>query len=635
MAGLDTRDPRYLTNNQQDLLRAALVSNKPQQRSSEPQKASMSAFDNQLNAASAIDGVTNFDDFDPNDPLLTSFYEGDTSFDLDNSGVSLGDIEVNEIHDKRKASDASPDSDEGEQGDPKRREGEDKQAKKPGRKPLTTEPTTKRKAQNRAAQRAFRERKEKHLKDLETKVDELTKASEADKQENGILKAQVERLQSELSEYRKRMSTDSNRGSPATTYKPANRSDFTFQFPAFGTLPAAGPQLFGTKGMNYIKRESNDAGSSMPPVARQDSGDQRISPGHNISANASPTTNAVAEPNNMQSFAGLFSPGILNGAAVSSNSPDYGFPRASASPVMRENSTTSIGSRAFRFNSESASSNNDSPSQSSMSQFNTTSSCNTSPAPSQHPSPLKDSVPNNNPGLTSINELSALNSQSTPASSNSIDWLVSQNGGQFDPVLFGDYRESQDAIVGDGDFNNGFFNEAFPFDINSPLNFMDSASPKPAPTVNARTAMPPSAGKSQDKPEACKKLLAELEKSQAGGDDDYGLATAKDKNGAMLSANAIWNQLQSNKDFQDGKFDLDGLCSELRSKAKCSESGMAVPAAAVESTFKKLSGKTVEEDHNLIWDEAFVNSTFDKLGANTQANWGGFGLTNEQLSQGW
>lgn len=43
----------------------------------------------------------------------------------------------------------------------------------------------KRKAQNRAAQRAFRERKERHLKDLETKVDELEKASESTNHENG------------------------------------------------------------------------------------------------------------------------------------------------------------------------------------------------------------------------------------------------------------------------------------------------------------------------------------------------------------------------------------------------------------------------------------------------------------------
>src|ERR1700759_4777927 len=68
------------------------------------------------------------------------------------------------------------------------------------------------KAQNRAAQRAFRERKEKHLKDLETKVEDLEKASESANHENGLLRAQVERLQVELKEYRKRLSWVSSNG---------------------------------------------------------------------------------------------------------------------------------------------------------------------------------------------------------------------------------------------------------------------------------------------------------------------------------------------------------------------------------------------------------------------------------------
>lgn len=41
---------------------------------------------------------------------------------------------------------------------------------KPGRKPITTPPPTKRKAQNRAAQRAFRERKASYITELEDKV---------------------------------------------------------------------------------------------------------------------------------------------------------------------------------------------------------------------------------------------------------------------------------------------------------------------------------------------------------------------------------------------------------------------------------------------------------------------------------
>lgn len=56
------------------------------------------------------------------------------------------------------------------------------------------------------------ERKEKYLKDLETEVSELTKAQEFGKHENGVLKAQVERLHVELKECRKRLSLNGSSG---------------------------------------------------------------------------------------------------------------------------------------------------------------------------------------------------------------------------------------------------------------------------------------------------------------------------------------------------------------------------------------------------------------------------------------
>lgn len=54
-----------------------------------------------------------------------------------------------------------------------------------------------------------------------------------------------------------------------------------------------------------------------------------------------------------------------------------------------------------------------------------------------------------------------------------IDWLVQQNGGQFDPVLFGDYREPQDAITS-GDY--GYFNDAFSLYEFSPFSNNNNTS---------------------------------------------------------------------------------------------------------------------------------------------------------------
>ncbi|KAJ2381239.1 DNA-binding transcription factor yap1, partial [Coemansia sp. RSA 2603] len=69
--------------------------------------------------------------------------------------------------------------------------------KRPGRKPITTEATTKRTAQNRAAQRAFRERRQQYLKGLEDKIQELTERQERTERENKKLKGFVDQLKQE------------------------------------------------------------------------------------------------------------------------------------------------------------------------------------------------------------------------------------------------------------------------------------------------------------------------------------------------------------------------------------------------------------------------------------------------------
>ena len=60
---------------------------------------------------------------------------------------------------------------------------------------------------------------------------------------------------------------------------------------------------------------------------------------------------------------------------------------------------------------------------------------------------------------------------------NGFDWMAQQNGGQFDPVLFGDYRDPQDNIVNSfGDY----FNDAFPInDFASPYNTGNMTSQQP------------------------------------------------------------------------------------------------------------------------------------------------------------
>ena len=114
----------------------------------------------------------------------------------------------------------------------------------------------------------------------------------------------------------------------------------------------------------------------------------------------------------------------------------------------------------------------------------------------------------------------------------------------FDPQLFGDYRDSQDAIVGGGDFTGGFFDEALNpahFDYPSPSNLFGILQ-SPSQTnallnVNNKTAA--------NAPTPSQNLMAEMEKTRDGVDDEYGLPSTQQKKkeetkNKMISCNNIW-----------------------------------------------------------------------------------------------
>jgi AP-1-like factor len=460
----------------------------------------------------------------------------------------------------------------------------------------------KRKAQNRAAQRAFRERKEKHLKDLETKVGELEKASESANHENGLLRAQVDRLQIELREYRKRLSLNGTsnlgRSPPASNSSnglsflasSANGNDsnnFQFEFPRFGKLPNS---VFNN-GLS-AKPISPPASSGVPSpasnsapgiLARNDSTARSISPRSQARANGSLSSVGTAQVNGSMSssitgnsstpvtndnLAALFSPSLLgNNDAL--NFTSY-LPNTTAEPqnMSGDNQSSSGQSRIFQFNSNSVSS--DSPgSSSSVSQYGgANSSCGTSPEPS-HNSP---SSGNKDATLDTINEsngegemtfcdklnmacgnirdpIPRTKSQSNGTSGAQVvdtitatvntdnnnlkdfDWFANQNGGQFDPVLFGDYREPQNAIVGDGDFTGGFFNDAMPtMDFSSPFNWADLTAP---------TGLTPAIQKSNP--------LEQADALQAGLDEEV---VPGDNPNSLLSCHKIWYAISIFSQFQ-------------------------------------------------------------------------------------
>ncbi|EED21020.1 bZIP transcription factor AP-1/Yap1, putative [Talaromyces stipitatus ATCC 10500] len=563
----------YLSPEQQNLLMAALNSNNASQKQVENEGTK-----NRSRTQSSSNETTpsNSNGFDPasstyfESPLLqdapgsghlgfgsdeSPFLDFDPDVDFDFQGADqligdLPDFDGRESGDKRKSLGGN---EEDASNGKKRRESDDKDkaAKKPGRKPLTSEPTTKRKAQNRAAQRAFRERKEKHLKDLETKVEELEKASQNANQENGLLRAQVERLQVELKEYRKRISWLSGGNGLSTmaamssmnsrNLSNLNNNDFYFDFPKFGDLP--GKHMFSNNGQN--KQNSNSPSST----------------------GVSPTAQASDYGRNSLNSKNLSKAAKVNGL------------------------TNGQSAYATQLSASSAASNTDSPSASSDSQHGQSSSIGTSPEPSLNsPNVGKpgdssfDFYGNeattryggidgeksfceklgmacgniNNPMpavLNKNNDNTQLLGQLQPAAADqslSFDWLAQQNGGSFDPVLFNDYREPQDAVLSQ-DFG-AFFNDAFPLpDLGSPFADPSEVTDPKDPGVAKKDNAP-----SGQKP-----------------DDEDEVVPGEDKTQIMSCTN-IWDRLQSMEKFRNGEIDIDSLCTELRTKARCSEGGVVV-----------------------------------------------------------
>ncbi|KAK7753892.1 DNA-binding transcription factor yap1 [Diatrype stigma] len=569
-----------LTPQQQNLLFRALTSNQPatndkspEDNTLSPQSLTTSPTQNQSNSGLDLtEGPQEspFVDYDYDFGPDGSF---DFDFNADGNAKMIGDLPgsggsqsskddskssspENESSDKRGHPDED-DDDDIDEGGGKRRESE-KVPKKPGRKPLTNEPSSKRKAQNRAAQRAFRERKERHLKDLETKVEELEKVSDATNNENSQLKSQIEKLTMELNEYKKRVTLLSNaprsassgsRNQPFGFGAIQNLSDvnFQFEFPKFGSLPAPQNGVNGNakRSETYPSPSNTNSNKNSPqekPREKTNSGsakDGEASDSQRKDASVQPPTNN----NNVSPYENTYS-----GTA----------------------SRTSLDSTTFSVNGAAGAS----PSSSSNSNMGPSSSCGTSPEPfTQSPVGFKPvdtltTIGEEHPSITSDQVNAGFGSTFGNIDFGNLDWLSHQNGGQFDPQLFGDYREPQNNVLTNATLDDSFFNDAFDIDFTTPYNVApSSSSPKPA------------------KKNICDEIDAQKEQ------DDTPVTAVNSK---LLTCNNIWEKLQTCPKVHNGEIDLDGLCSDLQKKAKCGGTGAVVD----EHDFKAIMTRYLGTDAN-------------------------------------
>lgn len=336
------------------------------------------------------------------------------------------------------------------------------------------------------------------MKDLENKVEELQKASQAANTENSVLRAQVERLQIELKEYRKRLSwisTGNSIGTASSLYSNANNfrnyaslnNEFTFHFPKFGDLPN---QIFGNKGVSAtsqspspsLSNPSNRTGSlpsGFTTTAGQLTANAQGSPhahatikgmpSNNINARNGTSSPQIANHNGVENFHNS-KYSLPNGTTFSTNSPSSSsesnnghISSIATSPEPMVNSPSS-GKDNIKTNFRNGEKISDSREEAFYAKLGEACGCADNPIPAalaqssgqSQTSPHKETT-NDVPGF---------------------DWLAQQNGGQFDPVLFNDYRDPQDAILTQ-EFPD-FFDDAFPFGENSFNNFgfEDISAPK-------------------------------------------------------------------------------------------------------------------------------------------------------------
>lgn len=233
------------------------------------------------------------------------------------------------------------------------------------------------------------------MKDLETKVEDLEKASEAANHENGRLRAQVDRLNTELKEYRKRLSLNGTGGgvSPpsAASFSQSrgvynNSFDIQFAFPKFGDLPGSNFMSNGSLAkVGTTRREAQQPVSSVIPgvLKTQASSSAKSERPATVIGSfqvGSPEPLLYSSPTgtgkNVEDLNGFFRPSILE-SANRSNSSDYTTLQSPRKNTFPENpgsrNDVPIGSTITL---------NASPSISSISNIGLDSSCGTSPEPS-------------------------------------------------------------------------------------------------------------------------------------------------------------------------------------------------------------------------------------------------------------
>jgi len=142
---------------------------------------------------------------------------------------------------------------------------------------------------------------------MEQKVGDLERASNSANHENGLLRAQIERLQEELREYWRRLSSTGNSLGSSTaknsfsSHSPQNKTgristEFNFDFPRFGSLPGTHfPITSQSRNSSNMALDTDAGGDNSSRSPR--SGSNSMSSGRSDLDNVLPTSESYSQHN--------------------------------------------------------------------------------------------------------------------------------------------------------------------------------------------------------------------------------------------------------------------------------------------------------------------------------------------------
>ncbi|VEU23470.1 DEKNAAC104584 [Brettanomyces naardenensis] len=466
-----------------------------------------------------------------------------------------------------------------------------KNTSRPGRKPLTTEPKSKRTAQNRAAQRAFRERKERKMKELETKVKMLESEKLQITNETELLRSQVQTLLQELSRHRQpgdpeiptaipKSSNDSSESSKSSPFSTTSNSSTPVVSAALQT------PLSSTSSSNNValKGRTMSSTSTFQFPSRW---------GYESTSGSTPSSGSSGAPIidrdelNQASFKGDFDEGVSHFCAEMSQvcgTKDCPIPKGKQQ--LRQQYTSS----------------------SALSGHNSSDISESTPS-------IPYFSPKDSSNATSESPFYNLIQSDTPASAKPSDEMnflmdslgVDNNGGMLssfttpNPSAFNtdEFFVGGDQDAADDETLGGLVTETSRYDpLEDLLGDGLQVTTENLNLLNSNITQTPIFEVEEEK----KEEEEEKKKSERAEPSDVDEETVPNTSEHFLRCSQIWERITAHPRFRE--IDIDGLCNELKQKAKCSEYGVVVDGGDVgklltEALDKKRPSPKVEENRFL------------------------------------